>query len=181
MVLWLHTFSQSKPNLLLSFPSPRAENRQKPNALWRGGGKRVKEGDQYEDKACKTLLEMNRGKGERMMEEMGWICRLDESEDERQRKSTYDTQSLRNITLGLLGHHTPRVMISMRARRCVYERERERRCILGFQSPNLKPEEKYMLLKLNISETLHSMRGKHWLTPPLAHLLSKGLSKLKHT
>ncbi len=79
-------------------------------------------------KRAKLCWEMNRGKRERMMEETGWICRLDESGDERQRKSTYDTQSLRNITLGPYWAITlPRVMISMRARRCVYEREREKR------------------------------------------------------
>lgn len=77
-----------------------------------------------------------------MMEETGWICRLDESRDERQRKSTYDTQSLRNITLGPYWAITlPRVMISMRARRCVYEREKGN-VVLDLCHQKLKKEEK---------------------------------------
>lgn len=101
-----------------------------------GNGKE-KERDQYEDKACRTFLEMNRGKRERMMEETGWFCRLDESGDERQRKSTYDTQSLRHITLSSYWAITlPRAMISVRARRCVCEKERKKeRRSLGFLSP----------------------------------------------
>lgn len=130
VVLWLHTFSQSKPNLVLSFPSPQAENRQKQSGWWRGGRKKRKrkikmkiKWTKLRDESWKTV-ENDGGDG------IDWAFRWKHRTQRwKKRKSTYDTQSLRNITLSSYWVITlPRAVISVRVEKmcvCVREKERE--------------------------------------------------------